>query len=139
MYQRLCCYLGMAPAFDTPAQAGAPRLEWAYDTGILLAGMALANFFFHMDEPLFELSELSMVHVSTLGFALFVTVNDLRVRARYGQWVPKDQTVLNGALSYWLTLERYTAAILTVSGFHFLLPLEADLFDMVDVWCALYV
>lgn len=46
--------------------------------------------------------------------------------------------MLNGALSYWLTLERYTAAILTVSGFHFLLPLEAELFDMVDVWCALF-
>jgi len=115
------------------------RLDWAYETPVLLVGMALANFFFHMDEPLFELSELSMAHVAVLGLALFATVNDLRVRARYGQWGPKDQAVLNGALAFWLTFERYTAAIFTVSSLHFLLPLEADLFDLVDVWCALFV
>lgn len=52
---------------------------------MLLAGMVVADFLFHMDEPLFELSELSMIHVVTLGFALLVTANDLRVRGRYGQ------------------------------------------------------
>ena len=85
MYQRLCCYLGVTPPIAAPTQTESGRFEWAYDTAALLAGIATANFFFHMDEPLFELSELSMIHVSTLGFALLVTVNDLRVRARYGQ------------------------------------------------------
>jgi hypothetical protein len=138
MYQRLRCYLATTPP-DTAPQPEPGRFDWAYDTAVLLAGMAVTNFFFHMDEPFFELSELSMIHAATLGFALLVTVNDLRVRARHGQWAPKDHAVMNGALSYWLTLERYTAAILTVSGLHFLLPLEAELFDMVDVSCALFM
>ena len=141
MYARLRCYLGATPPTSMPPQAETTesgRFDWAYETAALLAGIGLTNFFFHMDEPLFELSELSMIHVATLGFALLVTFNDLRVRGRYGQWAPKDHTVMNGALSYWLTLERYTAAIFTVSGLHFLLPLEAELFDMVDAWCALF-
>lgn len=72
-------------------------------------------------------------------FVGFISVfSENKVRAGLGQWVPKDLTVMQAILVFWLTFERYTAAIVSFSGVHFLVPMEAELFDLVDVHAFLF-
>jgi hypothetical protein len=96
-------------------------------------GLFFVNFCFLLDEPFFDLSDWSVLHVLCLFLGLVSILSENRVRAHLGQWVPKDLTVVQGILSFWLTLERYTALVVSVSGLHFLVPLEAELFDLVEL------
>lgn len=73
------------------------------------------------------------MHILCLFIGLISILNENRIRALFGQWVPKDLTVNQGILVFWLSLERYTVAIISISGIHFLVPLEAELFDLIEV------
>jgi hypothetical protein len=113
-------------------------VSWFAEGFWLTLGLLLVNFCFLLDEPLFDFSDWSVLHILCLFLGFVSVFSDNRVRAYLGQWVPKDLTVMQGALVYWLTLERYAVAVVSVSGLHFLVPLEAELFDLVEVHSFLF-
>ena len=55
-------------------------------------------------------------------------------RARYGQFVYKDQVLLFATFSFWFFIENYFRLIVIVFCFHSLMPLETDLIELVEVY-----
>lgn len=111
---------------------------WLFDGFWLILGLFFINYSLFLDEPFFDFSDWSAIHIICLFIGFVGIFSENKVRAMLGQWVPKDLTVMQAILSFWLTFERYTALIISFSGLHFLVPAEAELFDMVDLQAYLY-
>lgn len=111
---------------------------WFFDGFWLILGLFFINYSLFLDEPLFDFSDWSGIHVLCLFIGFVSIFSENKIRAMLGQWVPKDLTVMQAILSFWLTFERYTAIIISFSGLHFLVPAEAELFDMVDLQAYFY-
>jgi hypothetical protein len=109
-------------------------LGWLWEGFQLIVGVLVIGFTFSLEEPLFDMSDWNFTHVVLLTFSLLSVFTELRIRSYYGQLGIKDGQVSQGVLAFWLALERYAALILVVSGLHFLMPIEVDLYDLVDVF-----
>jgi hypothetical protein len=59
------------------------------------------------------------------------------IRARFGQFVYKDQVLLYSTFSFWFSLENYARLIVIGFCFHCLSPLELELLELVEVYSAL--
>ena len=71
-----------------------------------------------------------------LVLCVLATYFDLIYRARYGQLVAKDTSSLAAALTFTWGLENYVRLLLLVFCLHNLMPLEADLLEMAELYQA---
>jgi len=65
---------------------------------------------------------------------IWVVVWENIVRARYGQFVYKDQVLLFSTFSFWFALENYCRVVVIGFCFHCLTPLELELIELVEVY-----
>lgn len=94
-------------------------------------------FFFFDEEPLLDPTDWNIVHTIFLFLALLVVVNENTVRARFGQFVYKDQVLLFATFSFWFSIENWSRLIVVFFCFHCLTPLELELIDLVDIFSGL--
>ena len=86
------------------------------------------------EEPILDMSDLNLLHVWVLTFALLITYFDLVLRARVGQYLSKDVVLVGAAFTFVWGLENYVRVLLLVFCLHNLLPLEIDLFELIEVY-----
>lgn len=110
------------------------RASWLREGASLIALLGLTAFCFFDEEPLFDASDWNGLHCVLLLFSVMAVVWENVTRARYGQFVYKDQVLLFATFSFWFFLENYTRIIIIVFCIHSLIPLEAELFELVEVY-----
>lgn len=71
-----------------------------------------------------------------MSLCVLASYYDLVLRARYGQLVAKDVTSMAAAFTFVWGLENYVRLLLLVFCAHNLLPLEADLLEVVELYQA---
>jgi hypothetical protein len=79
------------------------------------------------------------VHIVLFLISAMSVVWDNVIRARYGQFVYKDQVLLFSTFSFWFFLENYTRAIVMIFCFHCLTPLELELVELTEVYQSRFV
>ena len=94
----------------------------------------LSIFFFFDEEPFFDVTDWNVVHIFFFVICVFVIVFENVLKAKYGQFLFKDQTLLFATFSYWFFLENYLFVIIIFFCFHCLTPLEIELFELVEVY-----
>ena len=100
-----------------------------------LLGLSLGlSYCLFDEEPVFDFSDWSLLHVLLLLGATAVVINENILRSQAGQYVYKDQAALVAALNFWFGCENYFRLILVVFSVLCLAPLEADLFETVVVF-----
>lgn len=100
----------------------------------LIALIAILGLFFFDEEPLIDASDWNALHCVLLLFSLMAVVWENVTRARYGQFIHKDQVLLFSTFSFWFFLENYFRAIVVIFCIHSLCPLEIDLLETVEVY-----
>lgn len=98
--------------------------------------MFLVSFLSFDEEPILDLSDFNLIHVWLVVFSALVVYFDLLLRARFGQFVTKDLTSLVAAFTFMWGLENYVRILLVVFCLHNLMPLEVDLFELVELYQA---
>lgn len=104
--------------------------EWSCLCVIIVLGV----FLFFDEEPLFDPTDWNIVHVLLFLICLWIVVWENIVRARYGQFVYKDQVLVFSTFSFWFALENYSRLIVIIFCFHCLAPLDLDLVELVEVY-----
>lgn len=104
-----------------------------YDAFRAFVGLASVYFLFFDEEPLFDFSDWNLTHVFLLLLCSLLAYSETSLRARYGQTSETDDFVTLAAITSWVRLVNYTRLILIFFGFHYLVPLEAELVEMVEV------
>lgn len=94
----------------------------------------LSIFFFFDEEPFFDVTDWNIIHVFFFIVCIFVITFENVLKSKYGQFLFKDQTLLFATFSYWFFLENYIFLIIIFFCFHCLLPLEIELFELVEVY-----
>lgn len=110
------------------------RLQSLRESSVLFVLFALTTFLFFDEEPVFDFSDWNLIHVAMFTLAAVSICFDLTMRSRYGQFVHKDQSALCATLTFWFWLENYFRAVVIIFSFHSLTPLEAELFELVEVY-----
>lgn len=91
------------------------------------------------EEPVFDPTDWNLVHIILFLLSLLIVIWDNIVRARYGQFVYKDQVLLFSTFSFWFSLENYIRLIVIFFCFHCLSPFELELVELVEVYGSLLV
>lgn len=73
---------------------------WFFDGFWLILGLFFINYSLFLDEPLFDFSDWSGIHVLCLFIGFVSIFSENKIRAMLGQWVPKDLTVMQAILSF---------------------------------------
>lgn len=113
------------------------RVAW-YKEGFVFTVLAFVVMFcFFDEEPLFDATDWNGIHVILLVLSIMVVIWENVSRARFGQFVYKDQVLTFATFSFWFFLENYFRVIVILFCFHTLTPLEADLIELVEVYQSL--
>jgi hypothetical protein len=67
---------------------------------LLLFVLSFINFCFLLDEPFLDLSDWSVVHILCLFVGLISILSENKLRASFGQYGPKDLSVMQAILSF---------------------------------------
>lgn len=113
------------------------RSHWLREGVIFLIALGVAAFCFFDEEPLFDASDWNGIHVLLLLFSAMAVIWENVTRARFGQFVYKDQVLLFATFSFWFFIENYFRLIVITFCFHSLMPLEAELIELVEVYQSL--
>ena len=105
----------------------------------LIISIFISIFLFFDEEPLFDLTDFNISQIVIIIFCLWSIVWENNLRAKYGQFLNKDRSLLFSFCSYWFVLENYVYATVIIFCFHSLSPLESELFESVEVSSALLV
>lgn len=106
---------------------------------LFIIAIILSGFLFFDEEPLLDPTDWNIVHIVLFLISAMSVVWDNVIRARYGQFVYKDQVLLFSTFSFWFFLENYTRAIVMIFCFHCLTPLELELVELTEVYQSLLV
>lgn len=109
------------------------RLQWLREGLSLVIALLLSAFCLFDEEPLFDATDWNALHCLFLLLAAMVVIWENITRARYGQFVYKDQVLLFATFSFWFFLENYIRAIVIIFFLHCLVPFEAELLELVEV------
>lgn len=90
-------------------------------------------FFFLDEEPVFDFSDWNFVHIFLLIICTLLAYSETSLRSRFGQSTEFDDLVSLSAITSWIRLVNYFRLILVFFGFHYLVPLESELFELVEV------
>lgn len=110
------------------------RLNFLKEGFMLIILIALVGFFFGDEEPLLDASDWNWLHCVLLLFSFMAILWENVTRARHGQFVHKDQTLLFAAFSFWFFLENYLRVIVVIFCVHSLCPFEIELLETVEVY-----
>ena len=99
---------------------------------VLVCGCVSLAFF--DEEPVLDFSDWSALHVALLVLSVFLALTETQVRSLFGQATELDDYVYLSAMYQWLRLVNYTRLLLVVLAYHYLTPLEAELFELVGVY-----
>lgn len=104
-----------------------------------LVTISISSFLFFDEEPLFDITDLNVVHVFLIIICFFSVVWENMLKSKYGQYLLKDQSLLFAFSSYWFVLENYIYLVVIVFCFHCLVPLEAELFELVEIYSCVFM
>lgn len=110
------------------------RTNWLREGVAVVFLLAASAFIFFDEEPLFDASDWNGLHCALLLFSTVAVIWENITRARYGQFVYKDQVLMFSTFSFWFFLENYMRLIVIVFCTHSLVPLEAELVELVEVY-----
>jgi hypothetical protein len=99
-----------------------------------ISASIITVFLFFDEEPFFDPTDWNIVHVFLFLTCCLIVIWENVVRARYGQFVYKDQVLLFSTFSFWFALENYSRLIVIIFCFHCLTPLELELVELVEVF-----
>ena len=100
----------------------------------LILLLSCVSFIFLDEEPMLDATDWNGLHCLLLLFSLMAVIWENVTRARYGQFVHKDQVLLFATFSFWFFLENYFRVIVVIFCTHSLCPLEMELFDTVEIY-----
>lgn len=109
------------------------RLSWLKEGFSLILILSFSAFCLFDEEPVFDASDWNVLHCVLLLFSAMAVVWENTTRARYGQFVYKDQVLLFATFSFWFFLENYFRVVVIAFCLHSLVPLEAELIELVEV------
>jgi hypothetical protein len=109
------------------------------DWFLFIVAIVLSGFLFFDEEPMLDPTDWNIVHIVLFTVCTLSVVWDNVIRARYGQFVYKDQVLLFSTFSFWFALENYSRFIVMGFCFHCLTPLELELVELVEVYQSLLI
>lgn len=98
----------------------------------------ISVFFFFDEEPFFDMTDLNIIHIFFLIVTLVSIVYENIIKSRYGQFLFKDQVLLFSTFSYFFFLQNYVIIVIFIFFFHSLVPLEIELFELVEIYSTLF-
>ena len=85
------------------------------------------------------MTDLNIIHIFFIIITFIIIIYENIIKSRYGQFLFKDQTLLFSTFSYFFFLQNYILIIIIIFFFHSLVPLEIELFELVDIYNTLQV
>lgn len=101
---------------------------------VLLVCLSLTCFCIFDEEPVFDYTDLNLLHVVLFAVSLCVVIAELVTRARFGHFTYKDVVSLLAAMAFWQQLDNYVRALLFIFAIHALTPLELDLLELTEAY-----
>lgn len=99
----------------------------------------VVSFIFFDEEPFFDITDFNIVHIFFLIVCFIIIIFENIVKSKYGQFLFKDQVLMFSTFSYWFFLQNYVLIVLIIFFFHCLVPLEIELFELVEIYNTLFV
>jgi hypothetical protein len=84
------------------------------------------------------MTDLNIIHIFFLIVTLVSIVYENIIKSRYGQFLFKDQVLLFSTFSYFFFLQNYVIIVIFIFFFHSLVPLEIELFELVEIYSTLF-
>lgn len=92
----------------------------------------IINFFFE-EEPLFDLTDFSVISVICILVCLLIVFFDNFFKSSFGFFLENDKYIYFSYLSYFLIIENYIFLFLLLFFFYSFITCETDLFDSLSV------